>query len=93
MARDDGHRTEKGIAPTPSPTTAPTLSTYSFAYGCSSFAIRSFAYGCSYSTNLFFAYAAGLVATGRLNVSFFGMFTHLPPTTIFIVLPFRRSSV
>ena len=67
--------------PTPSPTTAPTLSTYSFAYGC------------SYSANLFFAYAAGLVATGRLNVSFLGMFTHLPPTTIFIVLPFRRSSV
>lgn len=81
MARDDGHRTGKGITPAPSSTTAPTLSTYSFAYGC------------SYSTNLFFAYAAGLVATGRLNVSFLGMFTHLPPTTIFIVLPFRRSSV
>lgn len=81
MARDDGHRTEKGITPTPSPTTAPTLSTYPFAYGCSYSAIRSF------------AYAAGLVATGRLNVSFLGMFTHLPPTTIFIVLPFRRSSV
>lgn len=93
MARDDGHRTGKGITPAPSSTTAPTLSTYSFAYGCSYSAIRSFAYGCSYSANLFFAYAAGLVATGRLNVSFLGMFTHLPPTTIFIVLPFRRSSV
>lgn len=93
MARDDGHRTGKGITPAPSSTTAPTLSTYSFAYGCSYSAIRSFAYGCSYSANLFFAYAAGLVATGRLNVSFFGMFTHFPPTTIFIVLPFRRSSV
>lgn len=79
--------------PTPSPTTVPSLSTYFFAYGCSYSAIRSFAYGCSYSTNLFFAYAAGSVAAGRLNVSFLGMFTHLPPTTIFIVLPFSRSSV
>ena len=76
----------------PSLTIVPFLSTYSFAYGCSSFDNPSFAYGYS-SANPSLAYAAGSVAAGRLNVSFLGMFTHLPPTTIFIVLPFRRSSV